>query len=60
MVEIVDRLLHQASVPRGVSGFHQTQQAPHAYYYFSRFGGVSHLPDLFRAELSIPVFLSSA
>ena len=41
MVEIIDRLLHQASVPRHVSGFHQVKLASHLYYYFHRFTGVS-------------------
>ena len=57
MVKIADSLLHQTSLPRGVFGFHQIQQTPHAYYYLSRFGGVSHQSYLLRAEPSILVFL---
>lgn len=57
MVEIIDRLLHQASVPRHVSGFHQVKQAPHLYYYFHRFTGVPQPYYLFPAELQFHVSL---
>lgn len=47
MVEITDRFLHQDSVPWGVSGFHQVEQASHLYYYSSCLGGVLQPPYLF-------------
>ena len=57
MVEVTHRLLHQASVPRCVFGFHQVEQAPHPDYHFCRFSGVSKVPHLFRTELFLFVFL---
>ena len=40
VVEVTDRLFHQASVPRRVFGFHQVKQASHTDYYSRCFGGV--------------------
>lgn len=57
MVEVTYRLLHQASEPRGVFGFHQVEQAPHLYYDFRRFRGVPQVPYLFPTELFLFVFL---
>ena len=50
MVEITHRLLHQASVPRDVPGFHQAEQAPHSYYYFRCLSRVPEELHLFRTE----------
>ena len=57
MVEVTDRILHQASVPRCVSGFHQVEQTPHLYYYSRCFRRVPQPPYLFRAELQLNVSL---
>ena len=57
IVEISDRLLHQASAPRGVSGFHQVEQAPHSYYYFRCFGRVPQASYVFLTELHLNVSL---
>ena len=57
MVKVTHRLLHQASAPRGVFGFHQVEQAPHLYYDFRRFHGVPQVPYLFPTELFLFVSL---
>ena len=57
MVEVTHRLLHQASAPWGVFGFHQVEQASHFDYYSRRFRGVPQVPYLFRTELFLFVSL---
>ena len=57
VVEVTHRLLHQASAPWGVFGFHQVEQASHFDYYSRRFRGVPQVPYLFRTELFLFVSL---
>ena len=50
MVEVTDRLLHQASVHWCVSRFHQVEQASHSYYYLRCLCGVPLPSYAFRKE----------
>ena len=50
MVEVTDRLRHQASVHWCVSRFHQVEQASHSYYYLRCLCGVPLPSYAFRKE----------